>query len=429
MGGSAVEDDAVEVEEDAVQAEESTVRLPAEGQGQAEPASLIGTTLNERYRLLEVIGDGGMGRVYRAEQLATGKAVALKLLHPEFVGVDQVVKRFEREATVMTQLSHPHIVNVIELGEWNGRLFLAMELLAGKTLAELIGDGAKGGRRQTIKWTLAIMRPMLDALEYAHERGVVHRDLKPENIMVAPGGLLSRETIKLLDFGIAKLGDRAERPASPKLTSHGLVIGTPAYMSPEQAAGLEVDVRSDIYSCGVILYQMLTGRRPFESETGIEVVLMHINDQPKSLSEVTGGAWMPDAMENVVLRAMAKRPSDRFQSARELRQALDHAAVIDYAGAGGAAVSPALLSAGSRFLCLAIIAAAVAIPLGHHLKARRAAAASKAAAVAAAAAPAPPQQSVQAAAPESAREASERSRRGAKHARTSSKRPSGHHRR
>ena len=184
MAGSAVEDDAVEVEEDAVEAEESTVRLPAEGQ--AAPASLVGTTLNERYRLLEVIGDGGMGRVYRAEQLATGKAVALKLLHPEFVGVDQVVKRFEREATVMTQLSHPHIVNVIELGEWNGRLFLAMELLAGKTLAELIGDGAKGGRRQTIKWTLAIMRPMLDALEYAHERGVVHRDLKPENIMVAP---------------------------------------------------------------------------------------------------------------------------------------------------------------------------------------------------------------------------------------------------
>ena len=274
-------------------------------------ASLIGNTLGDRYRLIEVIGEGGMGRVYRAEQLATGKAVALKLLHPEFVGVDQVVRRFEREAKVMTEVAHPGIVKVIELGEWNGRLFLAMELLAGKSLAEQLaregGQSGKGGKRLSVKRTLAIIRPVLEALEYAHALGVVHRDLKPENIMIIPGGLLSRESIKLLDFGIAKLGDRSVQ-SSQKLTQHGMVLGTPAYMAPEQAAGQEADVRSDVYSCGVIIYQLLTGHRPFEGDANIDVLLMHINTQPKSLREVADGAWIPDAVERVVLRALAKRP-------------------------------------------------------------------------------------------------------------------------
>jgi serine/threonine-protein kinase len=388
-----------------------------------EETSLIGSTLCDRYRLLEVIGEGGMGRVYRAEQIPTGKPVALKLLHPEFVGVDQVVRRFEREAQLTTELAHPHIVNVIELGEWNGRLFLAMELLAGKSLAELIGDGAKGGGRLTVKRTLSIIRPMLDALEYAHALGVVHRDLKPENIMIVPGGLLHRETIKLLDFGIAKLGDRSERPtgaAAQKLTQHGLVLGTPAYMSPEQAAGQEADLRSDIYSCGVMLYQMLTGRRPFEAESPFDVLRMHLDTRPKSLREVAAGAWIPDAVENVVLRAMSKRPAERHQSARELRQALEHAVVIDYGHAVGGAMEPpssSRLSAGSRFLCLAIVAASAAVLVGDQLRQRRASAASRATA-AAVAAPAPSSaRDAGAAPPEIAREPSERPRRNVKHAR------------
>jgi serine/threonine protein kinase len=386
-------------------------------------ASLIGSTLGDRYRLVEVIGEGGMGRVYRAEQLATGKPVAVKLLHPEFVGVDQVVQRFEREAKVMTELAHPGIVKVIELGEWNGRLFLAMELLAGKSLAELLlREGAKRGGRLTIKRTLAIMRPVFDALEYAHERGVVHRDLKPENIMIAPGGLLSRETVKLLDFGIAKLGDRSVR-ATQKLTQHGMVLGTPAYMAPEQAAGQEADVRSDVYSCGIMLYQVLTGRRPFEADSNIEVILMHINTQPKPPREIAAGAWIPDAVERVVLRALAKRPAARFQSARELRLALEQAAVVDYGHAGAAepATAPGRMSAGSRFLCLAIIVAAVTTLLGDRLRSRRAAAASNAA-LAGSPAPAAPRDGDKRATPESGRQSPEAAKRRVKHARANSKR-------
>ena len=396
-----------------------------------DEASLIGSTLASRFHLLEVIGDGGMGRVYRAEEVATGKPVAVKLLHPEFVGDDQVVQRFEREARVTTELSHPNIVNVIEFGEWNGRLYLAMELLAGKPLAELIGDGGKNGPRLTVKRTLEIIRPMLDALDYAHERGVVHRDLKPENIMVIPGrGLLARESIKLLDFGIAKLGHHPERPATQQITQHGLVIGTPAYMSPEQAAGQEADMRSDVYSCGVMLYHMLTGRRPFEAASNYDVLRMHLDTQPKSLLEVGAGAWIPDAVEGVVMRALSKRPAERFQSAGELRRALEHAVVIDYAhtGAGGTAASPKRLSAGSRFLCLAIIAAAAAtrsgISCGPARPPRRNAAA------AAAAAPAPAVASDQPSAPEIApREPSERGKRHIKkQARATAKKGSRSHR-
>jgi serine/threonine-protein kinase len=291
-----------------------------------DEAALIGRTLDDRYRLLEVIGDGGMGRVFRAEQLASGRTVALKLLHTQFSAVAEVVQRFEREAEVTTHLSHPHIVKTIELGKWDGRLYIAMEFLAGTSLADLLDkDQAKHGGRLAVKRTIAIMRPVLDALEYAHEAGVVHRDLKPENIMIVPGrGLFSHECVKLLDFGIAKVEDDGPVQGR-KLTQIGHLLGTPGYMSPEQAVGQLADVRSDLYSCGVILYEMLTGHRPFEAASSVEVLGMHVSATPKSLRESAGDASVPPEVEGVVMRALAKRPADRFQTARELRDALDRA--------------------------------------------------------------------------------------------------------
>jgi serine/threonine-protein kinase len=241
--------------------------------------------------------------------------------------VAEIVQRFEREAKVTTRLSHPHIAKTVEFGQWEGRLYLAMEFLAGQSLAALL-DAARGnsGQRMTIKRTIAIMRPVLDALEYAHGLDVVHRDLKPDNIMVVPGrGFFGRECVKLLDFGIAKLGDDAPVQGR-KLTQAGMLLGTPGYMSPEQAAGQKADKRSDLYSCGVILYEMLAGRRPFEADSSVEILAMHVNAAPRSLREITGDASIPAEVEGLIMRALTKRPAERFQSARDLRDALDRTA-------------------------------------------------------------------------------------------------------
>jgi serine/threonine protein kinase len=339
-----------------------------------DEGSLVGRNLDDRYRLLEVIGDGGMGQVFRAAQLATGRTVALKLLHSQLTVVPEIVQRFEREAKVTTHLSHPHIVKTVEFGQWQGRLYLAMEFVAGQSLAAFLdANPGENGRRMTIKRTIAIMRPVLEALEYAHGLGVVHRDLKPDNIMVVPGrGIFAREAVKLLDFGIAKLGEDGPVQGK-KLTQAGMLLGTPGYMSPEQAAGQKADVRSDLYSCGVILYEMLAGRRPFEAETSMEILAMHVSATPRPLREITGDASIPAAVEALIMRALAKRPADRFQSARELREGLDKAAKgrNQHAVISGIETTvfatPVAPRARSRWLQVAIILVGMALLVVGHL--------------------------------------------------------------
>jgi serine/threonine-protein kinase len=334
--------------------------------------SLVGTRLGDRYRLLELLGEGGMGSVFRAESLTTGAQLALKLLHPDFTADAQIVQRFEREAQVMSRLSHPHIVKVVEFGEAGGRLFLAMELVSGKSLADLVDSGKPsvlgrlrrvlsgrtGQRRLPIPRAVALMSQVLEALEHAHAHGVVHRDLKPDNIMLTRGA--PGEVVKLFDFGIAKLrGDG--KAASQQLTQLGLAVGTPAYMSPEQASGQEIDARSDLYSCGVILYEVLTGRKPFEADTHVQVMSMHLTATPKPLRSVAMQARIPAALERVVLRALAKKPGDRFKSARELRGALEEAALAKYESpeiSGHEATAVALPRSRRRWPRTAVVAAA-----------------------------------------------------------------------
>jgi tRNA A-37 threonylcarbamoyl transferase component Bud32 len=280
----------------------------------AEPASLIGSIIGERYRILAPLGQGGMGAVYRAEHLMMKKELALKLLHPELGRLDEVARRFEREAEAAARLGHPNIINVTDFGRTpDGSLFLVMELLSGPSLTELI---EKSGPLPPER-ALHILRQILRALDHAHAAGIVHRDLKPDNIiLVERDGEV--DIVKLLDFGIAKITDQGKE----SLTQAGVVFGTPEYISPEQAMGEEADGRADLYAAGVILYEMLTGERPYHGESRVEVVSMHLTRPIPTLP-----ATLPRKLDRLVQRAMAKKRDDRYPTAAIFLRALDEESV------------------------------------------------------------------------------------------------------
>ena len=277
----------------------------------------------EKYRLVSRLGEGGFGAVCVGEHVHLGKRVAVKLLRPELGGDDAFVQRFRREARLASTLSHPAIVEINDYGEVPGACYMVMELLAGRTLEETIV--AEGPLR--LEGVVAFARPVLQALAFAHGRGVVHRDLKPANIFLLHDG-----RAKVLDFGIAKIvegapddafgaGGAAGRP----ITAPGVVLGTAAYLSPEQARGSPLDWRSDLYSFGAIIFEALTGRPPFASPDARLLLRAHVEQPPPRLAEARPGVQFPPALEAVVARLLAKRPDDRFAHALETLDALEDA--------------------------------------------------------------------------------------------------------
>lgn len=282
---------------------------------------MLGTLLDGRYRLEEKLGQGGIGAVYRAVHVRTGRAVAVKVLLPEWAQAGGMAARFEREARAAGFLKHTNIVEVIALGRVDGGpLYLVMELCTGVSVGDALADGVFAPPR-----ALAIARQALQGVGFAHQHGFIHRDLKPDNLMlVGPPG---REVVKLLDFGLVKLvGLAAAELGEEKLTATGMIFGTPVYMAPEQALGRGVDHRADLYALGLILFEMLCGMPPFYSEESSAVLRMHLSAPRPRLAE-RGLAAATPALEALVARALAVRADDRFESAADMLAALDAAAL------------------------------------------------------------------------------------------------------
>jgi serine/threonine protein kinase len=272
----------------------------------------IGTVLAGKYRIEGFLKRGGMGAVYRATHVMLQKQVAIKLIKPELVTSQDTVERFHREARAASQLDHPNIVTVHDLGQAeDGTLYIAMELVPGRSLKELV---KKEGplRPERAVW---LAKGICSALALAHRNHIIHRDLKPQNIMVFQDSD-GQEQPKLLDFGIAKTFESQ----GPALTSTGLVLGTPHYMAPEQAKGVPVDARSDLYALGIILYEMLVGKVPFDDKSIPAILVKHLNEQPRPLSQLRPG--LAPALEAIVLRCLEKEPGSRYQSAQELSETL-----------------------------------------------------------------------------------------------------------
>ena len=279
--------------------------------GDNSPPSMAGQTIDRKYRLDALIGFGGMGNVYRASRLLIGDQVAIKILHSAHVSDPQAGERFRREAQAAARLKHPNAVSIYDFGVTNdGLVYLVMELVEGQNLRQIIKQQGPLAPATVSE----ITNQVCSALQVAHQHNVVHRDLKPDNIMV--NVTISGLRVKVLDFGIAKLRDLA----ASNLTVAGNVMGTPHYMSPEQCLGEEIDSRSDLYSLGVVMYQMLTGSLPFNSPTTTAVVMQHVNKEPPSLRSIN--LSVSPAVEAVVLHALKKRREDRPQTADALAREL-----------------------------------------------------------------------------------------------------------
>ena len=270
--------------------------------------SLIDTLFDGRYRIQRKLGAGGMADVYLAEDQELGRRVAIKILNGRHANDDQFIERFRREAKNAAALNHQNIVSIYDRGEAEETYYIAMEFLDGRTLKELIVSRGAAPVNVAIEYA----RQILSALRFAHRHGIVHRDIKPHNVLVDGEG-----RVKVTDFGIARAG-------TSQMTEAGSIVGTAQYLSPEQARGGEVDPRSDLYSLGIVLYELLTGETPFDGETPVEIAMKHLSNAPQPPSKLRPD--IPPELDMVVMRALAKNPNDRYQSADEMEGDLDRVA-------------------------------------------------------------------------------------------------------
>ncbi|HJL16399.1 MAG TPA: serine/threonine-protein kinase [Sandaracinaceae bacterium LLY-WYZ-13_1] len=277
----------------------------------AEGEELVGETLGA-YRIEAQIGSGATGVVYRARPAGDGAPVALKVLYANLGSITGLERRFRREASVLGKLSHPNIVAITDFGRVEGRTFIAMELLEGETLEDSL-------ERAPIEPTdaLALYEPVLEALADAHRHEVVHRDLKPANVFLLDDG-----TVKLLDFGLAKMLSIEETVEGETLTRKGRIVGTPAYMAPEQITGVFIDVRADVYALGVMLYELLADRRPFLYERRSELLRAHLLEPIPPITEVREGLWVHERLQALLDRALAKDAAERYPHAGAMLEAL-----------------------------------------------------------------------------------------------------------
>jgi eukaryotic-like serine/threonine-protein kinase len=281
---------------------------------------MLGRTLGGRYRLLEKLGQGGMGSVYKAQHIKMNRLTAVKILTSELAHNRQFVARFEREAEMASQIDHPHAVSIYDFGETDGLVYLAMEFIDGQPLSAILARE----RYLPLERVVHLMRQAAEALSAAHQLGIIHRDFKPDNVMVCnkPG---RPDWVKVVDFGIAKRS--SIDPADQLLTQAGAVLGTPQYMSPEQVAGEPVDARSDLYSLAIVTYELLCGRLPFEGPSTTNVMVKRVMEAPTPLHQrIRPQTALPPGVELVIMRALARNPNERYLSTAQFAAELDNAA-------------------------------------------------------------------------------------------------------